>query len=153
LHRQDRLGGVGEEAGAGAPRGRAVRRDVAGAGAAMSAPAWLCSACQERYACPGFDLCLWCGLARVGGAPPEATSSGSLSDLLPAIITSRTRIVSSGCWIYQGVEAGTSESAHTTISINGRQVGVHRYVYELLVGPIPEGLVADHVCETRRCIN
>jgi hypothetical protein len=29
----------------------------------------------------------------------------------------------------------------------------HRFAYELLVGPIPDGLVIDHVCRNRACVN
>lgn len=29
----------------------------------------------------------------------------------------------------------------------------HRYVYELLVGPIPDGLTLDHLCRVRHCVN
>jgi len=29
----------------------------------------------------------------------------------------------------------------------------HRYAYELLVGPIPAGLVLDHLCRNPRCVN
>lgn len=29
----------------------------------------------------------------------------------------------------------------------------HRVAYELLVGPIPEGLHLDHLCRNRRCVN
>jgi hypothetical protein len=29
----------------------------------------------------------------------------------------------------------------------------HRLAYELLVGPIPDGLTLDHLCRTRNCIN
>lgn len=34
-----------------------------------------------------------------------------------------------------------------------RPVGAHRWAYELLVGPIPEGLTIDHLCRVRRCVN
>lgn len=29
----------------------------------------------------------------------------------------------------------------------------HRVAYELLVGPIPDGLVLDHLCRNRACVN
>jgi hypothetical protein len=29
----------------------------------------------------------------------------------------------------------------------------HRFVYELLVGQIPEGLTIDHLCRVRHCVN
>ena len=35
----------------------------------------------------------------------------------------------------------------------GRHAHAHRVAYELLVGPIPEGLVIDHLCRNRGCVN
>ncbi len=32
-------------------------------------------------------------------------------------------------------------------------VSVHRYVHELLVGPIPDGYVLDHLCSVTLCCN
>lgn len=32
-------------------------------------------------------------------------------------------------------------------------VPAHRFAYELLVGPIPAGLVADHTCRNKACVN
>lgn len=29
----------------------------------------------------------------------------------------------------------------------------HRWVYELLQGPIPEGMVINHLCRNRACVN
>ena len=29
----------------------------------------------------------------------------------------------------------------------------HRFSYELLVGPIPSGMVLDHICHNRACVN
>ena len=35
----------------------------------------------------------------------------------------------------------------------GHSVLAHRYAYERAYGPIPEGLVIDHLCRNRRCVN
>jgi hypothetical protein len=35
----------------------------------------------------------------------------------------------------------------------GRERGVHIIVYELAVGPVPNGLELDHVCRNRACVN
>lgn len=32
-------------------------------------------------------------------------------------------------------------------------LGAHRIAYELMVGPIPPGLVIDHLCRVRNCVN
>lgn len=29
----------------------------------------------------------------------------------------------------------------------------HRYAYEILVGPVPEGTDLDHLCRVRKCVN
>lgn len=36
---------------------------------------------------------------------------------------------------------------------DGTTVRAHRFAYELLVGPIPDGLQIDHLCRNRRCVN
>ena len=36
---------------------------------------------------------------------------------------------------------------------NGRGEFAHRLAYELCVGPIPAGMVIDHLCRTRDCVN
>jgi len=35
----------------------------------------------------------------------------------------------------------------------GKFVSAHRYSYEQQCGPIPEGLVLDHLCRVRHCVN
>jgi len=35
----------------------------------------------------------------------------------------------------------------------GRRVCAHRFSYELLGGPIPDGLTIDHLCRVKHCVN
>lgn len=50
------------------------------------------------------------------------------------------------CWLWTA-SVRKDGYAHTTIG--GRTVELHRFVYELLVGPIPGGMQLDHACHTR----
>jgi len=55
------------------------------------------------------------------------------------------------CWLWQG---HITASGYGRMRIGGgRRAFVHRYVYEHLVGPIPEGLVIHHECRVKRCVN
>ena len=54
------------------------------------------------------------------------------------------------CWEWTG---GRSSAGYGYITAGGRKQPVHRVVYELLVGPIPEGLALDHLCRNVRCVN
>lgn len=56
------------------------------------------------------------------------------------------------CWIWQGGRTGPADADYGTISFRGRNVLVHRLVYELYVGPIPDGLEVDHLCSNPPCV-
>ena len=61
------------------------------------------------------------------------------------------RIDRSGdCWVWTGSRTGAGYGQ--VWSRRGNR-GVHRIVYEQLVGPIPDGLVIDHLCRNRSCCN
>ena len=47
----------------------------------------------------------------------------------------------------------TNSKGYARFSVAGRNVMVHRWIYEKWVGPIPDGLVIDHLCRNRRCVN
>jgi hypothetical protein len=55
-----------------------------------------------------------------------------------------------GCWIWLGHENG---HGYGRITVDGKQLLTHRFAYELLRGPIPDGLQIDHLCRNRRCLN
>lgn len=43
-------------------------------------------------------------------------------------------------------------SGHALFKKDGVNQGAHRVSYELLVGPIPDGLHIDHLCRVRDCV-
>lgn len=64
------------------------------------------------------------------------------------------RVDKSGeCWVWTGHRVGRSDQHYGSIKVNGRQRRVHRVAYELLVGPIPDGMELDHLCRNHRCVN
>lgn len=74
----------------------------------------------------------------------------------PAVrVLRRTVITADGCWEFQG-SLGSHGYGKVAVTIApGRQQTrhAHRVVYERLRGPIPEGLVLDHLCRNRACCN
>ena len=55
-----------------------------------------------------------------------------------------------GCWIWQ---ASKRPNGYGQVRVAGRNMLAHRWAYELLVGPIPDGLVLDHLCRVIACVN
>lgn len=54
------------------------------------------------------------------------------------------------CWLWIPRLGG---GGYGQIYIKGKQRYVHRVSYELANGPIPHGLVVDHICKVRHCVN
>lgn len=57
------------------------------------------------------------------------------------------------CWEWTG---GRNTNGYGVIASGGRRgvnINAHRVAYELAHGPIPDGLVIDHLCENRGCVN
>jgi HNH endonuclease len=110
-----------------------------------------CSTCYER--------------ARRNGAisvrtlPPLDPEFEAL--LLPVPGTNRTfaqRVfacvdASGDCWEWTGT---LTDDGYGTIGRGGRgagNIGAHCAVWQLLVGAIPDGMVYDHLCRNRSCVN
>jgi hypothetical protein len=55
------------------------------------------------------------------------------------------------CWEWTG--ARNRGYGYGKLRVADRFVLAHRYAYELLVGPIPEGLDLDHLCRNIICVN
>lgn len=54
------------------------------------------------------------------------------------------------CWLWL---AATSNGYGRFTAHDHRQEQAHRLAYEMLVGPIPDGLQIDHLCRVRNCVN
>ena len=55
-----------------------------------------------------------------------------------------------GCWLFTGARLPTG---YGRVSFRGKARYAHRVFYELEHGPIPAGLVLDHLCRVRNCVN
>jgi hypothetical protein len=56
----------------------------------------------------------------------------------------------SGCWVWQrhvGLEGYALKRR------DGKKIPAHRYYYEMYRGPVPEGLMMDHLCRNHACVN
>lgn len=59
----------------------------------------------------------------------------------------------SGCWVWTGAKVRDGYGVICEGGNHGRNLRAHRVAYELLVGQIPSGLVIDHLCRNRACVN
>lgn len=63
--------------------------------------------------------------------------------------------VKSGCWEWRSAIRGNGYGAFFTHLLHeGRKCyGAHRYAWQLVRGPIPDGLWVLHKCDNRICVN
>lgn len=54
------------------------------------------------------------------------------------------------CWEWTGTR---EEGGYGRFSERGVLIGAHRWVWEELVGPIPEDMTIDHMCRNPPCVN
>jgi hypothetical protein len=54
-----------------------------------------------------------------------------------------------GCWEWTASKIG----GHGRLGHAGRTLYAHRISYEIVNGPIPDGLEIDHMCHNRGCVN
>ena len=54
------------------------------------------------------------------------------------------------CWLWNTTPNG---SGYGDIYVNGKLVQAHRFMWELVYGPIPPKLCVCHSCDVRICVN
>jgi hypothetical protein len=55
-----------------------------------------------------------------------------------------------GCWLWTGC---VDKCGYGRFFLEGKSRGAHRISYHLHRGLVPDGLVLDHLCRTRSCVN
>lgn len=61
-----------------------------------------------------------------------------------------------GCWLWTGPRMPlkkTGRKGYGHFAIGGKSIVAHRYSYQIFMGPIPDGLVLDHLCRVHECVN
>ena len=54
------------------------------------------------------------------------------------------------CWTWTG---SLTTGGYGSMLAKGKAISAHRFAYELLIGPIPEGMHIDHRCSNRKCVS
>ena len=70
----------------------------------------------------------------------KANKDGPVPDYAPHL---------GACWLWMG---RITPTGYGRFSCNGRERQAHRLAYEYGHGPIPDGLVLDHLCRVRHCV-
>ena len=55
-----------------------------------------------------------------------------------------------GCWEWQG---DLTHNGYGRVKVDGKAKRVHRVMWELRHGPIPDGMVVMHKCDNPKCCN
>lgn len=63
------------------------------------------------------------------------------------------KVTESGCWIWMGQIGNGYNDGYGKFRFHQKTLLAHRVIYEIVKGPIPEGLYPDHLCRVRCCVN
>lgn len=54
------------------------------------------------------------------------------------------------CWVWP---LAINKNGYAQTSVAGKKRLAHRIAYEMTFGPVPAGLVVDHLCQNKACVN
>lgn len=74
----------------------------------------------------------------------------SIVEHLPANMRTKISETPEGCWEWT---RALNSKGYGSFGYAGKVQSTHRLAYELLIGPIPDGLHLDHLCRNRKCCN
>jgi Spy/CpxP family protein refolding chaperone len=69
---------------------------------------------------------------------------------IPERYRKRISVDSNGCWIWTGAK---HRRGYGMVNICRKVMTVHSFLFELLVGPVPDGMQLHHKCEVPQCCN
>lgn len=84
-----------------------------------------------------------------GGADFIRDPNRSITERVYSQLKAQGDSIEWDCWEWQGA----LRRGYGSVRVNGRLIYVHRWVYEHMIGEIPEDLVLDHTCLNRKCAN
>jgi len=86
----------------------------------------------------------------IGGGVPELDRPNSILGALLSRFWSKTKLGYNGCVLWT---ADISVGGYGRFQIDNKLCQSHRISYEMVYGPIPEGLIVMHTCDVRACVN
>lgn len=94
------------------------------------------------------------GPAKLAGGGMTLAGAALRRDLHERFLEKFDRLGPDECWLWKG--APNPPGGYGRIGTGGRpgySLFAHRVSYEFHIGPIPPGLVLDHLCSTPLCVN
>ena len=87
--------------------------------------------------------------ARIGDYRPESVAKRAWRDV--------QKDEGTGCWVWHGRYTGAAQYGIVVVGRHEdgklKKTVAHRFFYEMLIGPISEDLVLDHLCRNTSCVN
>ncbi len=105
-------------------------------------------------ACVFAVLVLLCGALRAfcwlpaGALPPSKGTRMPAKNTQPQFDYRWLQVAPDCCWLWAG-----TRNNHGYGLPSSRRMSAHKYIYTGFFGPVETGLVLDHVCRQRGCVN
>lgn len=104
--------------------------------------------CDNQSHARGWCVKHYARWQRFGDPLVVKTFHGSVEDRFERFVVRPED--TSACWKWSG---GGAADGYSHMAYKGKTRRAHIVAYELFVGPVPDGLVLDHLCRNRACVN
>lgn len=108
---------------------------------------WRCKQCQNQYAQQ------WQRKRALAKCDPVVVATIKYAPYQRVVkFASKVQVLENGCWMWTGNCHPETGYGRLWFDRHDDRLA-HRLAYEWSVGPIPAGLVIDHLCRHRSCVN